>query len=286
MLKRGIVVWCAALVVVTMAGVATADWSEDFEAYAPGSMMIGQGGWEGWYQDPNADAMCVDTQAHGGNNSVECTGSSDLVHPGLNVTSGVWTLTVWHLIAENNVSTTYFVANNEYDGGLQTAQWSIEVQFGANGGLVVDALRNESNVINTKIGEWVELRFEIDLDANTMQSYYDGQLLSDDIYNIRGGALALENIDLYSGGPTEYFDDLNLVAASSTTCSYTIKKNSKGKQGCEACPAKDVVFDTGVACDDINTCAKKFKAKNVACPDGGVGFCKKIVGVKKSGSCG
>ncbi len=286
MLKRGMLIGCAALALCAMAGVAAADWSDDFESYAPGSQMIGQGGWEGWYKDPNAGALCTDAQAHGGSNSVEITGTSDLVHPNLGATSGQWTLTAYHLIAEANQARTYFVGNNEYNGENGTAQWSIEVWFEPNGGLVLDALRTESNVINVKVGEWVELRFEIDLDGNRMKSYYDGQLLSDDVYAIRGGAIEFQNVDLYSAGPTEYFDDISLVAASSDTCSYTVKKTSKGKQGCEACPAKDDVFDTGVGCDDINTCAKKFKVKNLACPDGGVGFCKKIVGVKKSGVCG
>ncbi len=286
MVKKVMVVGCAALALCAMAGVAAADWSDDFESYAPGSQMIGQGGWAGWYEDPNAGAFCVDSQAHGGSNSVEITGSSDLVQPDLGATSGQWTLTAWHLLAETNTTVTYFIGNNEYNGQNGTAQWSIEMSFQPNGGAVLDDFRAESNAVNTKIGEWVELRFEIDLDANYMYSYYDNVLISEGVYAVRGGAIEFVNIDLYSAGPTEYFDDISLVAASSDTCSYTVKKNSKGKQGCNACPAKDDLFDTGDSCDDNNPCGKKFKVKNLACPDGGVGFCKKIVGVKKSGVCG
>jgi len=286
MLKRGLVFGCAALVTAVLAGVATADWSDDFEAYQAGSQMIGQGGWEGWWKDPNAGALCTDAQKHGGDKSVECKLASDLVQPNLGATSGQWTLIAYHLIAENNNAITYFIGNNEYNGDGRTAQWSIEVAFSPNGGLVLDDFRPEANQINVKIGEWVELRFEIDLDANTMQSYYGGTLLSEGTYAIRGGAVELQNIDLFSNGPTEYFDDISLKQASTDTCSYTVKKDSKGKQGCGVCPAKGDSYDTGVSCDDNNPCAKKFKVKNLACPDGGPGFCKKIIGVKKSGVCG
>ena len=35
----------------------TGDYSENFDSYAVGSQIIGQGGWEGWMGDPNAGAL-------------------------------------------------------------------------------------------------------------------------------------------------------------------------------------------------------------------------------------
>ncbi|RJP32533.1 MAG: hypothetical protein C4547_13705 [Phycisphaerales bacterium] len=70
------------------------------------------------------------------------------------------------------------------------------------------------------------------------------------------------------------------------TCSFVVKKTAKGKKGCNACPRKDDLFDTGIECDENNPCPKKFTGKKVDCPDGGAGFCKKILGRKKSGACG
>jgi hypothetical protein len=58
------------------------------------------------------------------------------------------------------------------------------------------------------------------------------------------------------------------------------------QQGCNACPSAGDSYDTGVACDDNNPCGKKFKVKNLACPDGGPGFCKKVLGKKSSCVCG
>ena len=58
--------------------------------------------------------------------------------------------------------------------------------------------------------QWVELKFVIDLDKNTVSEYYDGALLSahewDD--NVNG---TLQCIDLFANGASSiYFDDIML----------------------------------------------------------------------------
>lgn len=208
-----------------------ADWEENFDSYQLGSQMIGQGGWEGWYLDPNAGAIVSNDFARSAPHSVKCELASDLVHPNLGATSGQWELEAWHYVTAVPPSATYFIANNEYNGQNQTAQWSIEVQF-TSGGKVLDDFRAESNDINIIPGQWVKLHFDIDLDANTMDSYYNDTLLSTGVYAIRGGAVALENIDLYSAGPVEYFDDIELKElGGGVPCGENAELKAKCKSG-------------------------------------------------------
>ena len=55
---------------------ADGDWFDDFDSYALGSGMHGQGGWEGWFGDPGADAFVTDAQALSGPHSLDIDGSA------------------------------------------------------------------------------------------------------------------------------------------------------------------------------------------------------------------
>jgi hypothetical protein len=246
-----------------------ADWSDNFDSYQLGSQMIGQGGWEGWYLDPNAGALVSNDFALSAPHSVKCELTSDLVHPNLGATAGQWVLTAWHYVTAVPPSATYFIANNEYSGQNQTAQWSIELQF-TSGGKVVDDFR-PSNDVNLVPGQWVKLHFCIDLDANTMDSYYNDTLVSTGVYAIRGGAVALVNIDLYSAGPVEYFDDISLTegGCGGQPCGENAELNAKCKGGGKkvigslkkADPDTEVTFAVDGGDEQVKTTNRKGKAK-------------------------
>ena len=56
--------------IVGLSSVASASiFMEDFESYAPGSQMHGQGGWKGWDNTPGAGAPLSSAYAHSGSNS-------------------------------------------------------------------------------------------------------------------------------------------------------------------------------------------------------------------------
>jgi hypothetical protein len=65
-------------------------------------------------------------------------------------------------------------------------------------------------------------------------------------------------------------------------CTYTLKRASKAKKGCGACPGRGDDYSTGEPCQDVKDCAKKISIKQIDCPDGGPGFCKKIKGKRSS----
>ncbi len=70
--------------------------------------------------------------------------------------------------------------------------------------------------------------------------------------------------------------------AGGSGCQYALKKNSKPKKGCDVCPRKGDLYSTGDPCEDKKDCTKKVKIKQIDCPDGGEGICKKIKGKRDS----
>jgi len=66
-------------------------------------------------------------------------------------------------------------------------------------------------------------------------------------------------------------------------CQYKLKKDSKSKRGCEACPIEGDIIASQQNCKKKNDCDKKLKGK-IDCPGGGPGICKKIKGKRES--CG
>ncbi len=66
-------------------------------------------------------------------------------------------------------------------------------------------------------------------------------------------------------------------------CQYKLKKDSKPRRGCQACPGKGDIIASKQNCEKMRDCDRKLKGK-IPCPDGGRGSCKKIKG--KRTRCG
>ena len=66
-------------------------------------------------------------------------------------------------------------------------------------------------------------------------------------------------------------------------CQYKLKRDSKPKGGCQACPVKGDVVASEQHCEKKKECDKKLKGK-IDCPEGERGSCKKIKG--KRTRCG
>lgn len=209
-MKTSRVIACAGVAVALACSGAQAQWSDNFDSYPDGTILDGVGGWTGW--DGTGDPGVVTSkQSRSGPHSVEISGAADAVHPLSGYTSGQWTLFAWNYIPRDGLTAdTYFIVNNEYaHGGPQ--QWSLEMQFDVATGTVIDDFRGGSAPI--VFDQWAQLRFEIDLDADTVDSYYNGTLVSSGQYAIRGGPAAIANIDLFTTGALSYYDDMLLVPA-------------------------------------------------------------------------
>jgi hypothetical protein len=188
-------------------------WSDNFDSYTTGFQLDGQGGWSGWGNDPTAGALTSDVQARSIPNSVDIFGDSDLIHPYSGSTTGVWIFTAWQYIPNDFAGTTYFILLNTYTDGETDTNWSTQVIFNSVSG----ELFNEGPANGTLPiikGQWVEIRDEIDLDADTQTFYYGGEILFTDSWTegmTGGGALNIAAVDLFADGASSvFYDDVSL----------------------------------------------------------------------------
>ncbi|MEE9293856.1 MAG: PEP-CTERM sorting domain-containing protein [Phycisphaerae bacterium] len=210
MRKKGILV--SMIAVAGLASAASAQFFDGFEAYPDGPLFAG--GWDGWDGSPAARGVVTSAFAYSGEKSILITGGADAVHPfSGQFTSGLWTMTAWMLLFQNDhTSDTFFIVNNDYThGGPYT--WTIEMRFQASSGMVLDDFRTK-NPVNIAYDRWAEIRIEFDLTNNTQTTFYDGQLLSTGTMTRQSGdPLVIANIDLFTLGATSYYDDISIVPA-------------------------------------------------------------------------
>ncbi|MBN1124773.1 MAG: hypothetical protein JXA82_07190, partial [Sedimentisphaerales bacterium] len=180
---------------------------DDFESYAVGSDLHGQGGWKGWDNTSGVGAPVSNLYASSGSNSAEIISSSDLVH-GFDFTGGALEFSIKQYIPDGSTGQSYFILLNTYnDGGPY--DWSVQLNCNLDTG-VITSDNGGGATANIVYGQWVELKFDIDLDNNTVDEYYNGSLLSSHQWddNVSG---AFGAIDLFGNGASAiYYDDLSV----------------------------------------------------------------------------
>ncbi len=191
--------------------VPSGGWMDNFDSYATGSQLHGQGGWKGWDNQIFAGALTSDAYAHSAPNSAEIEGGADLVHEYEGYTSGQWVYTLWQYVPDDFSGGSYLLLLNTYnDGGPYN--WSSQVLFESTSGMVISD--GTGDMLPLITGEWVEIRVEIDLDADMQSFYYGGDLLYTSSWTdglSGGGALNIGAVDLYANGASAiYYDDLSL----------------------------------------------------------------------------
>ena len=77
-------------------------WSDNFESYALGSSLHGQGGWKGWDNDPAATAYVSDDQSQSTPQSADIKEATDLVHEYSGYTSGQYIYTAYVYVPSGN----------------------------------------------------------------------------------------------------------------------------------------------------------------------------------------
>jgi len=189
-------------------------WSDNFDTYTDGQFLDGDptdGGWKGWDNDPTFGAFVTSSQALSSPHSVDIVGDSDLVHEYSGYTTGQWTYIAWQYIPEDFVGESAFIMLNTYsDGG--TNSWSTQLRFNADTMVVLSDF--DASELPLILGQWVEIRVEIDLDADIQDIYYDGDLLVSKSWKdgVTGGGVAnIAAVDLFANFATSvYYDDISL----------------------------------------------------------------------------
>lgn len=207
---------------LAMAGVSSlasaALYSENFDSYAAGSQMAGQGGWKGWDGAAAAGAPVSNLLAYSGANSVEIIASSDLVHE-FEFAGGTLELTAMQYLPGNATGSTYFILLNRYKDSVGPNAWSVQLKCDMDAGQIIS--ENGGGVTLQMVkDQWVQLKFAIDLNNNSVSEYYNGALLSTHAwYDTNDGNAGgyLQAVDLYGNGASSvYYDNLNIVPEPAT----------------------------------------------------------------------
>jgi len=200
--------WVAvALLVFAPVVVEAQFFSENFDSYAAGSSIIGQGGWEGW-DGASTPGYVSNSQAYSSPNSLLVDGTCDVVHQFGGITTGTWWIRVRVYIPSSQTGNTYFIVLNTYAHG-GPYNWSSQLRFSATDGVVesVGGTDNPSGATAALVtNQWTEAWIEVDLDANTQNIYYQGVQFDSIPWNV-SGANAIATFDLFSDGASESYMD-------------------------------------------------------------------------------
>ena len=194
------------------------DFFDDFESYADGSDIVGQGGWEVWYT--GGTHATVSSEQARGKLSLRNIALSDIVHR-FAVDAGVWTFSVDTYVpsAPLKVADGYVILMNQYQ--TPTDNWSVQVRFDPAFKTVES--QADSNTTTLITDAWVPLRCEIDLDADTLNIYYNDVLFAADLIwsqNVSGGGItSIACTDLFSNGiEPMFYDNVSLKQAGGPGC--------------------------------------------------------------------
>lgn len=201
---------------------ATADaqifFAEDFDTYANGSNIAGQGGWETWDNAPSANTTVTNAQSFTTPNSLAVSGPADIVHQftGANAAaSSTWFARIQTFVPSTAQGDMFFILLNQYAPLGSDNNWSVQVAL-CRAGCISGTPNAVANLGGTDVAgsataplitdQWVELRVEINFTANTYSVFYNNQLLETLPWQQTGTA-QIAAVDLFSQSNTVGFMD-------------------------------------------------------------------------------
>jgi hypothetical protein len=218
----------AAITVVLLAAPAWAQWSEDFQSYTLGAGINGQGGWIGWDGNPTAAVVTGDHAKFPGDQVVKMAANDDCVQVLSGYTSGAWVFQCKQYIPSANhggvpesPKDTFFILMNTYNAGGPKG-WACQLHMDLLHDLVVDA-EAADGFVPVVYDAWVDIRVEIDLDANFKTTYYNGTKLGTSpwyyVSDTTNHHKAIGALDLWAddGGDGVCYDDITLTAGTPVT---------------------------------------------------------------------
>lgn len=189
-------------------------WDEKFDTYVTGSNIIGQGGWQGWDNNPAFNAQVV-AGGFSPPNRIQITGSTDIVQMFTGLTSGKYVMRAMQFVSPTSIGDSYFIINNRYQHGGPYS-WSVQLRCNAALGIIQENRSGAGPSLPLVTNQWKEIRCEIDLDGNSVSIFYDNQHLTTQPWKIPTDPNAQTNIgalDLYSDNPGSlaFYDNISLA---------------------------------------------------------------------------
>jgi hypothetical protein len=216
---------------------ADANFSDNFDGYANGSAIIGQGGWAGW-DVPNGSypvgfpptAFADNAQSASAPNSARGTAFpsgnfsvTDMVHPLSAGGTGKWKIKCKVYVPSNSTGEGYFIINNQYDALTPpgTVNWSVQVHFNPITMLVTSDFNNPLPPLPLIVDQWVEVVCDVDLTVlpnGKCDITYGGQPLHMGrdwigvVSTPTGALLDIQNVNLYANNTDAiYYDDFSMT---------------------------------------------------------------------------
>src|ERR1035437_6971090 len=203
--------------VLTLCGMALgargAAFFDDFEAYAVGSNLHGQGGWAGWAGDAKAGALVSTNFSFSPTRPGNVPGASGLVHTFSGATNGQWVFSVMQYIPSTSTGTNFVILLNTYRSpyGGADLNWSVQIQNNMATGQIISDLGGGATRPMVK-DQWAELRCEINLASNSVSEFYNGQLLSTHAWQDGTGLNEIQALDLFANNAAPvYYDNVRLT---------------------------------------------------------------------------
>jgi len=205
--------WCmigvAVLVLVAPATVQAQLFFDNFDSYAPGSSIIGQGGWDGW-DGGGWDAFVTTDQAFSPPNSLNVGGTADVVQQFAGVSGGTWYARVKTYVPSGQQGDLFFIILDEYAHG-GPYHWAVQVRLSASEGVVENMGGTDvpgGGIVSIITDQWVEIMVECYLATNQYAVSYGGEFLDAQAWTVEG-QLAIAAFDLFSDGSSDaYMDDV------------------------------------------------------------------------------
>jgi hypothetical protein len=195
--------------VVLVPATVQAQFFDNFDSYAAGSTIAGQGGWETWAGDPGADAVVVNNVSYSWPNSLAVSGEAHIVHE-FSIGAGEWDSIARVFVPSTQTGDLYYNLLNFYNNAdPANSNWSCQLRFSAVDG-VVESLGGSGNpsgaVLPIITDEWVEIYVYIELEDNVYTVFYNGVLLDQLQWNVTG-VNEIGAVELFSDGSSAGFYD-------------------------------------------------------------------------------
>lgn len=196
--------------------VTGATFFDNFDSYAAGSNVHGQGGWRGWDNAPAAGAVVSSAFSSSAANSLNVTGGSDVVQSFTGASSGVWTFSLMQYVPTGSTGTSYLILMNQYTDVVGPYNWSVQTTFNLDTGVVGSDMAPGTQPLIRD--QWVPYRAVIDLGADTVSEYYNNALVVTHPWKSgTESTLTIAAVDLFANGAGPvYYDNVSLVPEPSS----------------------------------------------------------------------
>ncbi len=188
---------------------------DGFEDYPAGESLVPQGGWRYFDYYSPAPGIVTDVVANSGLNALLVDASTQLVRTfSGRYTEGDWAISIWIQVPSGATGVSYIYLLSDYEP-IGVKNYAALLYFDTFAGTISSfggsgfSMPGSVDIIE---GRWIELRVLVDLDENTQEIYYGGELLASGVWTVTGPAeIAAIGLLGLSIAPEILYDDFSVL---------------------------------------------------------------------------